>query len=63
MTPLFTRPLRLLGGATAILNIHAAVLAADAQAFPPEQIEFFEFCESKYKVGFAAILFRDVRVL
>jgi mono/diheme cytochrome c family protein len=42
MTPLFTRPLRLLGGATAILNIHAAVLAADAQAFPPEQIEFFE---------------------
>jgi len=42
MTLLFTRPLRLLGGAAAILNVHAAVLAADAPAFPPEQIEFFE---------------------
>jgi S-adenosylhomocysteine hydrolase len=44
MTPLFTRPLFLLGGAIAILNVHAA------DTFPPEQIEFFQRAE-EYALG------------
>ena len=40
MTPVISRPLLLLGGAAAILHVHA--MAADAPAFPPDQIEFFE---------------------
>ncbi|GEP44048.1 DUF1553 domain-containing protein [Brevifollis gellanilyticus] len=42
MTSLFTRPLTLLGGAAAILAVHAHAAETPAATFSPEQIEFFE---------------------